>query len=577
MFKQGGRQFMKLTGAQLVCESLIKEGVDTIFGLPGGAILPLYQTLPEYSELRHILVRHEQGAAHAADGYARVTGKAGVAWATSGPGATNLITGIATAQMDSVPMVVITGQVSRASIGSDAFQETDTTGISLPVTKHNYLVMDAADIPRIIKEAFHLATTGRPSPVLVDIPKDVFTEEVEYPDGFLYPESINLPGYKPSLSGNTAQIKRAAKLINQSKKPVILAGHGIIFSGAYKELKDLAEKAQIPVITTLLGISSFPEDHVLSVGMPGMHGVAYASLAIEDADLLIALGMRFDDRITGKPSEFAKTSRKIHVDIDPSEIGKNVPVDVPVVGDVKNVLDKMIEYVESNTHVEWIQHIEKLKSDHPSLQIRDTDKLLPQYIIHELSEATKGKAIMVTGVGQHQMWAAQHYMYTEPRSWITSGGSGAMGYEVPGAMGAQVGNPTRIVWSIAGDGGFQMTMSELATLVENNIPVKFAIINNNVLGMVRQWQEFFYNKSYVATTYTHNPDFVKLAEAFGMLGIRVTSKNQVKSSIEEAMAYDGPALIDFVVEEEENVYPMIPAGQTIENLIEEPANEEITT
>ena len=568
---------MKLTGAQLVCESLIKEGVDTIFGLPGGAILPLYQTLPEYSELRHILVRHEQGAAHAADGYARVTGKAGVAWATSGPGATNLITGIATAQMDSVPMVVITGQVSRASIGSDAFQETDTTGISLPVTKHNYLVMDAADIPRIIKEAFHLATTGRPSPVLVDIPKDVFTEEVEYPDEFLYPESINLPGYKPSLSGNTAQIKRAAKLINQSKKPVILAGHGIIFSGAYKELKDLAEKAQIPVITTLLGISSFPEDHVLSVGMPGMHGVAYASLAIEDADLLIALGMRFDDRITGKPSEFAKTSRKIHVDIDPSEIGKNVPVDVPVVGDVKNVLDKMIEYVESNTHVEWIQHIEKLKSDHPSLKIRDTDKLLPQYIIHELSEATKGKAIMVTGVGQHQMWAAQHYMYTEPRSWVTSGGSGAMGYEVPGAMGAQVGDPTRVVWSIAGDGGFQMTMSELATLVENNIPVKFAIINNNVLGMVRQWQEFFYNKSYVATTYTHNPDFVKLAEAFGMLGIRVTSKNQVKSSIEEAMAYDGPALIDFVVEEEENVYPMIPAGQTIENLIEEPANEEITT
>lgn len=577
MFKQGGRQFMKLTGAQLVCESLIKEGVDTIFGLPGGAILPLYQTLPEYSELRHILVRHEQGAAHAADGYARVTGKAGVAWATSGPGATNLITGIATAQMDSVPMVVITGQVSRASIGSDAFQETDTTGISLPVTKHNYLVMDAADIPRIIKEAFHLATTGRPSPVLVDIPKDVFTEEVEYPDGFLYPESIDLPGYKPSLSGNTAQIKRAAKLINQSKKPVILAGHGIIFSGAYKELKDLAEKAQIPVITTLLGISSFPEDHVLSVGMPGMHGVAYASLAIEDADLLIALGMRFDDRITGKPSEFAKTSRKIHVDIDPSEIGKNVPVDVPVVGDVKNVLDKMIEYVESNTHVEWIQHIEKLKSDHPSLQIRDTDKLLPQYIIRELSETTKGKAIMVTGVGQHQMWAAQHYMYTEPRSWVTSGGSGAMGYEVPGAMGAQVGDPTRVVWSIAGDGGFQMTMSELATLVENNIPVKFAIINNNVLGMVRQWQEFFYNKSYVATTYTHNPDFVKLAEAFGMLGIRVTSKNQVKSSIEEAMAYDGPALIDFVVEEEENVYPMIPAGQTIENLIEEPANEEITT
>ena len=568
---------MKLTGAQLVCESLIKEGVDTIFGLPGGAILPLYQTLPEYTQLKHILVRHEQGAAHAADGYARVTGKAGVAWATSGPGATNLITGIATAQMDSVPMVVITGQVSRASIGSDAFQETDTTGISLPVTKHNYLVMDAADIPMIIKEAFHIATTGRPSPVLVDIPKDVFTEEVEYPDGLIYPESLNLPGYKPSVAGNIGQIKKAAKLINKSAKPVILAGHGIIFSGAYNELKTLAEKAQIPVITTLLGISSFPEDHVLSVGMPGMHGVAYASLAIEKADLLIALGMRFDDRITGKPSEFAKASRKIHVDIDPSEIGKNVPVDVPIVGDIKNVLEKLNQYVESNTHVEWIQNIEQLKSAHPSLEIRETDKLLPQYIIRELSEATKGKAIMVTGVGQHQMWAAQHYTYTEPRSWITSGGSGAMGYEVPGAMGAQVGNPDRVVWSIAGDGGFQMTMSELATLVENKIPVKFAIINNNVLGMVRQWQEFFYDKSYVATTYTNNPDFVKLAEAFGMLGIRVTSKNQVRSSIEKAMEHDGPALIDFVVEEEENVYPMIPAGQTIENLIEEPANEEIKT
>tara|TARA_Y100000590_G_scaffold456395_1_gene606922 strand:- start:1742 stop:3055 length:1314 start_codon:yes stop_codon:yes gene_type:complete len=437
--------------------------------------------------------------------------------------------------------------------------------------------MDAADIPMIIKEAFHIATTGRPSPVLVDIPKDVFTEEVEYPDGLIYPESLNLPGYKPSVAGNIGQIKKAAKLINKSAKPVILAGHGIIFSGAYNELKTLAEKAQIPVITTLLGISSFPEDHVLSVGMPGMHGVAYASLAIEKADLLIALGMRFDDRITGKPSEFAKASRKIHVDIDPSEIGKNVPVDVPIVGDIKNVLEKLNQYVESNTHVEWIQNIEQLKSDHPSLEIRETDKLLPQYIIRELSEATKGKAIMVTGVGQHQMWAAQHYTYTEPRSWITSGGSGAMGYEVPGAMGAQVGNPDRVVWSIAGDGGFQMTMSELATLVENKIPVKFAIINNNVLGMVRQWQEFFYDKSYVATTYTNNPDFVKLAEAFGMLGIRVTSKNQVRSSIEKAMEHDGPALIDFVVEEEENVYPMIPAGQTIENLIEEPANEEIKT
>ena len=561
---------MKLTGSQMVCESLIREGVDVIFGLPGGAILPLYQTLPEYPQLRHILVRHEQGAAHAADGYARVTGRPGVAWATSGPGATNLVTGIATAQMDSVPMVVVTGQVTRAAIGSDAFQETDTTGITLPITKHNYLIMDPAEIPQAIHEAFYIANSGRPGPVLVDIPKDVLQEQGE----FEYPDKIDLPGYKPTLEGHASQIKRAAKLIAQSQRPVILAGHGITFSNAYDELRELAEKAQIPVITTLLGIGSFPDDHLLCVGMPGMHGMAYASLAIEEADLLIALGMRFDDRITGKASAFALGSRKIHVDIDPSEIGKNVPVDVPIVGDLKRVLTKLNKRVEPTTHVEWLQHIEELKRDHPSMRIRDTDKLLPQYIVQQLSEATNGEAYVVTGVGQHQMWAAQHYVYREPRSFVTSGGSGAMGYEVPGAMGAQVGRPDKVVWSVAGDGGFQMTMAELATLVENRIPVKFAIINNNYLGMVRQWQEFFYQKSYVATFYTHNPDFVKLAEAFGMLGIRVTHKAQVRSAIEKAMRYDGPALIDFVVEEEENVFPMIPAGQTIHDLIEEPAPEE---
>ena len=558
-------------GSQMVCESLIKEGVEVIFGLPGGAILPLYQTLPEYPQLRHILVRHEQGGAHAADGYARVTGKPGVCWATSGPGATNLITGIATAQMDSVPMVVITGQVARAAIGSDAFQETDTTGITLPITKHNYLVMDAADIPRVIKEAFHIASTGRPGPVLIDIPKDVLTDEAE----FVYPETVDLPGYKPNMEGHPAQIRRAARLIAQSNRPVILAGHGIIFSNAFDELKELAEKAQVPVITTLLGISSFPEDHVLSVGMPGMHGMAYASLAIEEADLLIALGMRFDDRITGKPSAFAINSRKIHVDIDPSEIGKNIKVDVPIVGDLKRVLTKLNGQIEPATHVDWLQRIDELKRDHPSMSIRDTDKLLPQYIINQISAATDGKAIVVTGVGQHQMWAAQHYTFTEPRSLVTSGGSGAMGYEVPGAMGAQVGEPDKVVWSVAGDGGFQMTMAELATLVENKIPVKFAIINNGFLGMVRQWQEFFYAKSYVATHYTHNPDFVKLADAFGMLGIRVTDKAQVRSAIEQAMEYDGPALIDFVVEEEENVFPMIPAGQTIHEMIEEPVTKEV--
>ncbi len=561
---------MKLTGSQMVCESLIREGVDVIFGLPGGAILPLYQTLPEYPKLRHILVRHEQGAAHAADGYARVRGRPGVAWATSGPGATNLITGIASAQMDSVPMVVVTGQVSRSAIGSDAFQETDTTGITLPITKHNYLVMDPADIPRVIHEAFYIANTGRPGPVLVDIPKDVLLEEGE----FEWSDTLDLPGYKPNLKGHPSQIRRAAKLIEESQRPVILAGHGLILSVAHEEVRELAEKAQIPVITTLLGIGSFPDDHVLCVGMPGMHGMAYASLAIEQADLLIALGMRFDDRITGKPSAFAINSRKIHVEIDPSEIGKNIKVDVPIVGDLKTVLQELNKRVVPATHLEWIQQIEELKREHPSMDIRETDKLLPQYIIRELSEATEGKAVIVTGVGQHQMWAAQHYMFTEPRSLVTSGGSGAMGYEVPGAMGAQVGWPDRVVWSIAGDGGFQMTMAELATMVENKIPVKFAIINNSYLGMVRQWQEFFYKKSYVATNYTHNPDFVKLAEAFGMLGIRVTDKTQVKPAILKAMEYDGPAVVDFVVEEEENVYPMIPAGQTIHDLIEEPRPQE---
>ncbi|MCL0028659.1 biosynthetic-type acetolactate synthase large subunit [Dehalococcoidia bacterium] len=560
---------MRMNGGQMVCKSLIQEGVDVIFGLPGGAILPLYQILPQFPELRHILVRHEQGAAHAADGYARVTGRPGVAWATSGPGATNLITGIATAYMDSVPMVIITGQVGRAAIGTDAFQETDITGITLPVTKHNYLVMETADIPRVIHEAFHIANTGRPGPVLVDIPKDIFTEEAEYD----YPKQIDLPGYKPTLDGHSNQIRKAARLIDDAQRPVILAGHGVILSRAYDELMELAERAQIPVVTTLLGISSFPDDHVLCVGMPGMHGMAYASLAIDESDLLIALGMRFDDRIIGDPSGFAQGSKKIHVDIDPTEIGKNVEVDVPIVGDVKRVLTQLNKRVKSSTHVEWIQRIDELKREHPSMHIRDTEKLLPQYIIQQLGEATKGKAIIVTGVGQHQMWAAQHYTYNEPCSLVSSGGAGSMGYEVPGAMGVQVGRPDRVVWSIAGDGGFQMTMSELATMVENNIPVKFAILNNGYLGMVRQWQEIFYEKNYVATGYTGNPDFVKLAEAFGIFGARVTDKSQVVSTILEAMEYDGPAIIDFVVEQEENVYPMIPSGMTVQDMIEEPSPE----
>ena len=558
---------MKMNGGQMVCESLIREGVDVIFGLPGGAILPLYQTLPEFPQLRHILVRHEQGAAHAADGYARVTGRPGVAWATSGPGATNLVTGIATAQMDSVPMVVITGQVGRAAIGSDAFQECDTTGITLPITKHNYLVMSAEEIPRVIKEAFYIANTGRPGPVLVDIPKDVFTEVAE----FVYPDEIDLPGYNPTLKPHSGQVRRAAKLIEEAERPVILAGHGVIISRAYDELLELAEKAQIPVITTLLGVSSFPTGHVLSAGWPGMHGMAYASLAIEESDLLIALGMRFDDRITGDTSTFAVNSKKIHVDIDPSEIGKNIAVDVPIVGDIKLVLQGLNKRVKPLLHGDWLARIDELRREHPLLGADSSGSLEMRYVVQAIDEATNGNAVIVTGVGQHQMWAAQYYSFKQPNSLVSSCGSGAMGYEVPGAMGAQVGAEDRVVWSVAGDGGFQMTMVELATLVENNIPVKFAIMNNNSLGMVRQWQDFFYEKDHVATVYSGNPDFVKLAQAFGMLGMRVTEKSEVKSAVERAMLHPGPVIVDFVIENHDNVYPMIPAGMSIQQLIEEPA------
>jgi len=563
---------MKMKGAQIVCESLLREGCDVVFGIPGGAILPLYQTLPEFPNLRHILVRHEQGAAHAADGYARVTGKPGVAFATSGPGATNLVTGIAAAQMDSVPMVIVTGQVGRPAIGTDAFQETDITGITLPITKHNFLVMDANDIARVIKEAFFIANSGRPGPVLVDIPRDVFMEEVDYEE----PQKLDLPGYKPTVSGNNRQIKKAAGLIQSAKKPVILAGHGVIISRAYDELRELAEKAQIPVITTLLGISCFPEDHVLWTGWPGMHGMAYSSLALDEADLIIALGMRFDDRITGNVEKFSTKSKKIHVDIDPSEIGKIISVDVPIVGDVKDVLQKLNKHVDAATHGDWLKRIEILKEDHPSLRLPDTDKLIARQVIRDISDITDGDATIVTGVGQHQMWAAQHYEFKNPCSLLTSGGSGTMGYEVPAAMGAQVAKPEGTVWSIAGDGGFQMTLCELATIVENKLPVKFAILNNGFLGMVRQWQEIFFESSYVSTGYSGNPDFVKLAEAYDIKGIRVTDKTQVKTAIREAMEHDGPVLIDFIVEQEENVYPMIPSGMTVKDMIEEPSNERVT-
>ena len=562
---------MRLTGSQIVCESLLKEGADVVFGLPGGAILPLYGVLHQYPQLRHILVRHEQAAVMAADGYARATGQVGVCIATSGPGATNLATGLACAQMDSVPVVAITGQVARPAIGKDAFQETDVTGITLPITKHNYLVMDPADIAPAIKEAFYIANTGRPGPVLVDIPKDVLATATD----FVYPSSVDLPGYKPNMEGHPAQIRKAVNLISEAQRPVILAGHGITISRAFKEVQELAEKAQIPVITTLLGISSFPSDHFLNVGMPGMHGMAYASLALDQSDLIISLGARFDDRVTGRLSAFAPNAKVIHIDIDPSEISKNVKATVPIVGDLKRVLQAMVPQVEPADHSDWIKHIERMRLDHPSLKIRDTNKLLPQFILKKLSEVTDSRAIIITGVGQHQMWAAQHCSFKEHNLLITSGGLGAMGFEVPAALGAKVGRPDKTVWSIAGDGGFQMTLCDLATAVEANIPVKFAIMNNGFLGMVRQWQDLFYDKTYTATYYTGNPDFVKLAEAYGILGLRVTEKDQVVTALEQAMAEPGPVVIDFQVEQEENVYPMIPAGESINELIEEP--EEIPT
>jgi len=562
---------MKKTGAQILCESLIKEGVEVVFGFPGGAVLPLYDTLPQYPKLRHILVRHEQGAAHAADGYARATGKAGVCLATSGPGATNLVTGIANACLDSVPVVAITGQVARPFIGKDAFQEIDITGITLPITKHNYLVRDAKELATVVKESFYIAQTGRPGPVLIDIPKDVFQQEAE----FSYPEKINLPGYKLRPFGHPAQIKRAAELINNAERPIIIAGRGVIISKAFAELKDLAEKAQIPVITTLLGIGCFPETHVLSFGWLGMHGMAYANKAVHHSDVMIAIGMRFDDRATGVVSHFAPKARVIHIDIDPAEIGKNVQVDVPIVGNVKNVLEVLNQQIVPREHLDWFNQVDKWRDEHPALSIRDSESLLPQYVVRQIYEVTKGDAIIVTGVGQNQMWSAQFYFYDKPNSLISSGGLGTMGFELPAAMGAKVGQPDETVWCIAGDGGFQMTLQELATVVQENIAVKIAIINNGFLGMVRQWQELFYGWRYVHTPLT-GPDFVKIAEAYGVSAMRVSDKKLVVSAIERAMDHKGPFLLDFIVEPEECVFPIVPPGAALVEALEMPAPEKVT-
>ncbi len=561
---------MKMTGAQIICESLAKEGVEVIFGYPGGAVLPLYDALPQYPQLRHILVRHEQGAAHAADGYARATGKVGVCVATSGPGATNLVTGIANAFLDSSPVVAITGQVASSLIGKDAFQEVDITGITLPITKHNYLVLEVGSLATIMKEAFYLARTGRPGPIHIDVPRDVLSGEIE----FDYPEKVNLPGYKPTLEGHPTQIKKAAKLINEAQQPLIIAGRGVIISGAFAELKQLAETAQIPVITTLLGIGCFPESHELSFGMLGMHGMTYANMAVNAADVVVAIGMRFDDRATGKVSAFAPYANIIHIDIDPAEIGKNVRVDVPIVGDVKTVLKDLNKLIASTDHAAWVQQLNDWRREHPTTEIRECEELLPQFVIRKIYEETRGEAIIVTGVGQNQMFAAHHYWYDKPNSLISSGGLGTMGFELPAAMGVKVGRPDNIVWCIAGDGGFQMTIQELATIAQEGLAVKIAIMNNAYLGMIRQWQEFFYGRRYVASPLA-SPDFVKVAEAYGIPALRVKSKAEVVPAIKQAMEYEGPFLVDFIVEPGENVYPMVPPGATVAERLEEPRKVEL--
>lgn len=553
----------KVNGAKALIKCLEKEGVDTLFGYPGGQIIPFYNELYD-SDLRHILVRHEQAAAHAADGYARATGKTGVCVSTSGPGATNLVTGIATAYMDSVPIVALTGQVPRSLIGNDAFQEADITGITLPITKHNYLVQDPLEIPRIVKEAFHIASTGRPGPVLIDLPKDVQNIEIE----LQYPDKVELRGYKPTYKGNTQQIKRAAEEIANSCRPIIYAGGGVISSNASAELIELAETIMAPVTTTLMGISTIPTEHPLYVGMLGMHGCKYANYAIQESDLIIAVGARFDDRVTGKLESFAPNARVIHIDVDPAEISKNVKVHIPIVGDAKQVLKSLIKYVQRCNSTEWLEKINQWKKEYP-LCYRElcSESIMPQFVVEQISEVCKD-AIIVTEVGQHQMWAAQYFKYSKPRTFLTSGGLGTMGYGLPAAMGAKVGKPDKTVINIAGDGSFQMNSQELATLVQNDIPVVSVILNNGYLGMVRQWQELFYDRRYSHTFIKGSVDFVKLAEAYGALGLRAERPSEVRPAIEEAVSSGRPAVVDVIVECEANVYPMVPAGAAINEIID---------
>ncbi len=560
----------KITGSQMIIKCLKQEGVEVIFGYPGGKVIPLYDTLFD-SDIRHILVRHEQGASHAADAYARATGKVGVCVSTSGPGATNLVTGIANAHMDSVPMVAITGQVATAEIGTDAFQEADITGITAPITKHNYLVKDINNLPSVIKEAFYIASTGRPGPVVIDIPVDISTAMIdENAEG-----KIDLPGYKPTYKGNQKQIKQAAKKIFESKKPVIFSGGGVISSGASEILTHFAQKAKIPVITSMLGLGSFPEDHPLALNMAGMHGTRYANMAFTETDLIIAVGARFDDRVTGKVSGFAPHASVIHIDIDPAEIGKIVDVTVPVVGNAKDVLTDLSQrYFELDNRKSiqkkkpWVDYLMGLKEKYPLMYDKKSPNLKPSYIVEKLYELTGGDAIICTEVGQNQMWAAQFYTYTKPRTWISSGGLGTMGFGLPAAIGAKTGRPDKTVIDIAGDGSIQMVSQELATAVSNQIPVKIMLLNNGYLGMVRQWQELFFKKRYAQTCIRECVDFVKLVEAYGGVGIRVTDKKDVEGAIKKALEIDNVVMVDFWIEGEENVYPMVAPGAPISEMLE---------
>ncbi|MGA2934917.1 MAG: biosynthetic-type acetolactate synthase large subunit [Methanomicrobiales archaeon] len=550
------------SGAKILIEGLQREGVETIFGYPGGVVLPIYDELYN-APIRHILVRHEQAAAHAADGFARASGRVGVCLATSGPGACNLVTGIATAYMDSVPIVALTGQVPTNLLGNDAFQEADISGITLPITKHSYLVKDTRDLSRVIREAFFVARTGRPGPVLIDLPKDISTNQVE---DVPLKDPVFLRGYQPTLKGHTRQIEKALSLLATAERPVIYAGGGIIASNASGELVELAERFMIPVTTTLMGIGCIPCDHPLNLGMLGMHGTEYANFAITECDLLLAIGVRFDDRVTGKVSTFAPHAKIIHIDVDPAEIGKNKPIDVPIVGDARAVLQAMLQKIEKGGGREnWLEKIRMWKKKHP-LKYEEDGKLRPQFIIQELSNLLKGEGIIVSEVGQNQMWTAQYYCFRRPRSWLTSGGLGTMGYGFPASMGAHFARPDEVVFDIAGDGSFQMNIQELGTVSHYKIPVKVAILNNMFLGMVRQWQELFYDRRY---SFTELPpvDFVKIAAAYGVDGMRVDSPDGVREALKTAIETEGPFVLDFRIEREENVFPMVPAGAAINEMI----------